>query len=231
MVGLVSSVSGLVGLPVVRVPEVVENVDQYVDHSVENSGSVVGMVVDLVGVMSGLVDKPDVVDLESIVVDMFGLVDISVDTESIVVDISCVVKSDVVESEVVKSEVVKSEVVKSEVAKSEVVKSAAVVLSKVGVVKSSSGVVVSIIGPFSPVTVTGSSVVTGANPQSIAGYCSLKSSRIPNKVQSCSSVQQASSRRFPVQDSRLKNEVEQVPSPKYAPDAVATIIDDKSFIF
>lgn len=218
MVGLVSSVSGLVGLPVVRVPEVVENVDQYVDHSVENSGSVVGMVVGLVGVMSGLVDKPDVVDLESIVVDMFGLVGISVDTESIVVDISCVVKSDVVESEVVKSEVVKSEVVKSEVAKSEVV-------------KSSSGVVVSIIGPFSPVTVTGSSVVTGANPQSIAGYCSLKSSRIPNKVQSCSSVQQASSRRFPVQDSRLKNEVEQVPSPKYAPDAVATIIDDKSFIF
>jgi hypothetical protein len=67
MVGLVSSVSGLVGLPVVRVPEVVENVDQYVDHSVENSGSVVGMVVGLVGVMSGLVDKPDVVDLESIV--------------------------------------------------------------------------------------------------------------------------------------------------------------------
>jgi hypothetical protein len=131
----------------------------------------------------------------SIVVDMFGLVGISVDTESIVVDISCVVKSDVVESEVVKSEVVKSEVVKSEVAKSEVVKSAAVVLSKVGVVKSSSGVVVSIIGPFSPVTLTGSSVVTGANPQSIAGYCSLKSSRIPNKVQSCSSVQQASSYR------------------------------------
>ena len=121
----------------------------------------------------------------SIVVDMFGLLGISVDTESIVVDISCVVKSDVVESEVVKSEVVKSEVVKS----------AAVVLSKVGVVKSSSGVVVSIIGPFSPVTVTGSSVVTGANPQSIAGYCSLKSSRIPNKVQSCSSVQQASSYR------------------------------------